>query len=353
VSRRVRLLVFAAGAFIFAILIRQAGLGGLLNALHRTGWVLLPIIGVWGVTYLTNTFAWEQLIRASASGAAARGRPTIPFLRAYAISVASFAINYVTPFVALGGEPFRIASAAQWIGTARAAGSVVSFRVAHSLGQVIFWIIAVPVAFVVLPHTPATAIVLAVAAILLLATAAILLSLFRRGFVVRVLDTLPRLPILRRFAPRLERARATLEHIDSQMTVLTEADGERSRLIAAVVAEVAGRCVAMLEFLFIARAMGLHIGYPTAFVIGAFSQLVIVLTIFLPFELGSREGGLYLIYQLLGLPPALGVYTAVVTRLRELIWIAIGLTFVWVSGRRGGRRAGRGASRRERRPATT
>jgi hypothetical protein len=251
-SRRVHLLIFAAGAIVFAILVRQAGLAGLLIALRRTGWVFVPIVGVWGITYLTNTIAWEQLIRASAHGAHARGRRAIPFLRAYAISVASFAINYVTPFVALGGEPFRIASAAQWIGTPRAAGSVVSFRVAHTLGQVIFWLMAVPVALVLLPRSPITTIVLAVATLLLLVTAAILLSLFRRGFVVRALDTLPRLPILRRFAPRLERARATLEHVDSQMTVLT--DGERPRLIAAVVAEVAGRCVAMLEFLLIARA---------------------------------------------------------------------------------------------------
>jgi hypothetical protein len=344
-SRRVHLLIFAAGAIVFAILVRQAGLAGLLIALRRTGWVFVPIVGVWGITYLTNTIAWEQLIRASAHGAHARGRRAIPFLRAYAISVASFAINYVTPFVALGGEPFRIASAAQWIGTPRAAGSVVSFRVAHTLGQVIFWLMAVPVALVLLPRSPITTIVLAVATLLLLVTAAILLSLFRRGFVVRALDT------LRRFAPRLERARATLEHVDSQMTVLT--DGERPRLIAAVVAEVAGRCVAMLEFLLIARAMGLHIGYPTAFLIGAFSQLAIVLTIFMPFELGSREGGLYVIFRLLGLPPALGVYTAIVTRLRELIWIAIGLTFVWVSGRHGGRRAPTTAGQRERRPAAT
>jgi hypothetical protein len=73
----------------------------------------------------------------------------------------------------------------------------------------------------------------------------------------------------------------------------------------------------------------------------------------MPFELGSREGGLYVIFRLLGLPPALGVYTAIVTRLRELIWIAIGLTFVWVSGRHGGRRAPTTAGQRERRPAAT
>jgi len=35
-----------------------------------------------------------------------------------------------------------------------------------------------------------------------------------------------------------------------------------------------------------------------------------------PFEVGTKEGSLYLVFQLLGLDPALGVYTAIVSRLR-------------------------------------
>jgi uncharacterized protein (TIRG00374 family) len=257
----------------------------------------------------------------------------IPFWRAYAISISSFAINYVTPFVALGGEPFRVAAAKEWVGTSRAAASVVSFRAVHTLGQVLFWLIALPVAWLVIPRTPVIDIVIVVTAIVLIGIAALVLSLFRRGFLVRALNLVPRLPLLRRYATKFESARPTLQHIDDQMAELT--DGERRRLGIAILAEVMGRCIAMLEFLFIARAMGLNIGYVTAFVIGAFSQLLTNLTIFIPFELGSKEGGLYLIFGLLGLPPALGVYASVMSRLRELTWIGIGLTLTWVSGRRG------------------
>jgi uncharacterized protein (TIRG00374 family) len=339
-SRRVRLLVFSAGLVFFVILITQAGLHGLLTTLRRTGWAFVAIVGVWGLVYASNTLAWLQLIHASEARLGRDGsHASIPFLQAYAISVASFAINYATPFVALGGEPFRVAAAAQWIGTDRAAASVVSFRVTHTLGQVIFWLIAVPVAWILLPPATVTHAILSVATLVFIAIAAFLVSLFRRGFVVRALDTLRHLPLLRRLAPRLERVRPTLEHIDSQMAVLTE--GQRSRFVTAVGCEVVGRAIAMVEFYIIAHAEGLRIAYPTAFVIGAFSQLVIIVMIFIPFELGSREGGLYLIYRLMGLPPALGVYAGVVSRLRELVWIGIGLSFVWFSGRRiGGARSG-------------
>jgi hypothetical protein len=338
VSKRVRLLVFLFGALVFSGLLYRAGVDGLLRNLRSTAWVLGPIVAVWGVVYISNTVAWETLLRAGAHHLVKDPAPKmIPFWRAYAISVSSFAINYVTPFVALGGEPFRVAAAKEWVGTSRAAASVVSFRAVHTLGQVLFWVIAMPVAWVLIPRTTLTDIMLTVTTIVLLGIAALLLSLFRRGFLVRALNLVPRIPILRRYSARFESARPTMRHIDDQMAELTE--GERRRLTISILAEVLGRMIAMFEFLFIARAMGLHIGYATAFVIGAFSQLATNLTVFIPFELGSKEGGLYLIFGLLGLPPALGVYASVMSRLRELSWIGIGLTLTWVSGRRGAQTA--------------
>jgi hypothetical protein len=278
--------------------------------------------------------AWTLLIRAAEARQGRDGTHTrIPFLRAYVISVSSFAVNYATPFVALGGEPLKVAAAAQWIGTDRAATSVVSFRITHTLGQMLFWLAAVPVAWMLLPHTVATHTFLVLGALVFATIASAMIMLFRHGLAVRALDTAARIPLLRRLSPRIERFRPTLEHIDGQLAALTEA--ERPRLIMAAAAEFVGRCVAVLEFYVIAHVEGLPIHYPTAFVIGAFSQFVIILTIFIPFELGSREGGLYAIYDLLGLPPALGVYAGVVSRLREFVWIGIGLTMVWAVKQRG------------------
>jgi hypothetical protein len=51
----------------------------------------------------------------------------------------------------------------------------------------------------------------------------------------------------------------------------------------------------------------------------------------MPFNVGSKEGGLYVIFAALGLPSRLGVAAAVVSRLREITWIAIGLLLVLVT----------------------
>ena len=64
------------------------------------------------------------------------------------------------------------------------------------------------------------------------------------------------------------------------------------------------------------------------------TQLVQNVLFFVPFEVGSKEGALYLLFQMLGLDPALGVYTAIVSRVRDLIWIGAGIGLVWLGGRR-------------------
>jgi hypothetical protein len=326
-NRFTRLLVLVAGLAFFVALVLQAGVRGLLATLQRTGWAFMLLVGVWGVVYVCNTIAWTFLIRASATPRQAGSPARIPFLHAYAITVASFAINYSTPFVALGGEPLKLAQAADWIGVDRAASSVVSFRITHSLGQVLFWLIAVPIGWVLLPHTLPARLGLLAAGAGFAGVACLFILMFRHGFVVRALNALHHIPVLRRLAPRLERFRPTLEHVDAQLAILT--DDERQQLVLAVSFEILGRCIAMVEFYLVGWIEGLHFSYPQAFLIGAISQLTIILLIFVPLELGSREGGLRIGYTLLHLSPALGVYAGVITRIREFTWIGIGLAFAW------------------------
>ena len=52
----------------------------------------------------------------------------------------------------------------------------------------------------------------------------------------------------------------------------------------------------------------------------------------MPFELGTREGGLFLVVQTLGYAPGIGIVIGLVNRLRELVWIFIGLTFMVRTG---------------------
>ena len=77
--------------------------------------------------------------------------------------------------------------------------------------------------------------------------------------------------------------------------------------------------------------------YAKAFLIGGMSTAILNLFFFVPYELGSREGGMYLIFNLLGLEPGWGVYAVIVNRLREVLWIGAGLALLPLGRARGAR----------------
>ncbi|HEY0776773.1 MAG TPA: lysylphosphatidylglycerol synthase domain-containing protein [Gemmatirosa sp.] len=341
-NRRVQVGAFLAGVAFLAWLVVTTGPRAILRDLARTGWTFVPLVLIWGGVYVLNTVAWLALLRGAAAADAGEDgadvAATVPFPRAFAVTVSAFALNYVTPFVSLGGEPFKGAAAARWVGRPRAAASVVGFRIVHTIGQFLFWVLTVPVAWAVLPADRTTrALLLAVSIVLVPASAGALL-LLRARVLGRALDALGRArgTLGMRLASRLEPRRAALAAVDADLAAVAR---HPATLAVALGAEVAGRFLAALEFVFVARVAGARFGYADAVVAAGVSQVVMNLLFFVPFEAGTREGGLFLVARLLGLAPSVGIYAALVTRLRELTWIGIGLVLIWAAGGRARRPA--------------
>jgi Lysylphosphatidylglycerol synthase TM region len=324
VTRKLQLVLFVVGAAVFAYLVARIGVGKLrADALH-TGWMFVPILLVYGAVYTCNAGAWWLTMADEAR------RP--PFWRAWAITVSSFALNFMTPLVNVGGEPFKIAAVAPWLGLRRAAGSAVLYQMLHTFGMLLSFLTATVLGLVFLPHTPALLALLGVALVVLTVLTWLLFTGHRRGGLEQALDLLHRVPLLDRLARRLEPKRATLAAMDEQITRCYHANPRR--FFQALALEYVSRCLFMVEYLLIALSVGVDLGYAKAYVVGGLSQLVQNVIFVVPFEVGTKEGSLYLLFQLLGLDPALGVYTAIVSRLRDLAWIGVGLGLVWLSGRR-------------------
>jgi len=324
VSRKLQLLVFLCGLGVFGYLIARIGAGALVADAVRTGWMFVPILLLYGVVYLANAWAWWLIMADEPS------RP--PFRRVCGVTVASFSLNFLTPMVNVGGEPFKIAAVAPWLGVRRAAGSVVLYQMLHTFGMLLSFLTAVVLGAVLLPPSAALLATLGVTFAALLALMLLLLTGHRRGLLEHALNLLHGVPLLDRVARRLEPRRATLALMDAQITEFYHRDPRR--FLAALALEYVSRCVFMVEYLLIALSVGLHIGYFRAYVVGGLTQLVQNVLFFVPFEVGSKEGALYLLFQMLGLDPALGVYTAIVSRVRDLIWIGAGIGLVWLGGRR-------------------
>jgi hypothetical protein len=324
VSLKIRLILFAVGLALAAAIIVHTGVDTLVKHLLAVGWLLPPVVAVWGVVYSFSTQAWRIAL------APMPRRPG--FWRLWAISVSSFGLNVVTPVLGVGGEAYRAASLVPWIGRRHAVGAVVQYRLLHSLAHMLFVITALIPAALLLPFTP-----FAVAALGLMAAMGIVVGWFlhqrhQEGILEAGLDLLLAIPLIRRLARPLEGRREALRAMDARITIVyREHPGAFWR---AVLVEYLSRWVMALELAFIMFALGLGVRPWEAIVALALSTTISNLFFYVPMELGAREGGLFLVFSLLGLGGEHGVFAAIVTRLRELVWTLIGLVLLWAGGGR-------------------
>ncbi len=316
--------LFIAGASVFGYLVAQIGIGQLAADAVRTGWVFVPIVALFALVYACSAGAWRLIMASDPE------RPS--FLRTYGILISSNALNFLTPWINAGGEPYRIAAMTPWLGRRRAAGSVILHRLLHSFAYVLVWLTAIIVALVLLPVStrPAVYALLGAVGLILVGVLALFLSAHRRGLLERILNRLQRVPLIRRLAVRLEPRRPLLIELDKQITDFYHRHPRR--FLQAVALEYLSRCIVFVELLLIAASLGIKLGYFRAFAIGGLEAVANNVLFVVPFELGAREGAYYVLFKLFGLDPQLGLYTSIVGRVRDFSWIGVGLLLIWVSG---------------------
>ncbi|HEY7683905.1 MAG TPA: lysylphosphatidylglycerol synthase transmembrane domain-containing protein [Gemmatimonadales bacterium] len=318
----VRLILLAIGLGLASLIFAQIGIDTLLQHLATAGWVLLPACAAWGLVYTLSTWAWRATLPAQP------GRPT--FGRAWAINVTCFGLNFLTPVIALGGEAYRAATVAPWLGRGRAVGSVVQYRLLHSLAHVLFVLSALLPGALLLPATGRMFGVLGLTALLGGALTWFLVRRHQEGVLEASLDLLLALPLIRRLCRPLATKRDALRMMDRQIiTLYHEHPAEFRRALGL---EYLSRFVMAFELALIIWSLGLGWRIGEAFVAGALFTVITNLMFFIPFEAGTREGGLLVAFSLLGLGGEHGVVAALVTRLREIFWALAGLGLLWAGG---------------------
>ena len=324
-SRMLRLALFLLGAAIFGYLVARISVGQLVSDAGRTGFMFVPILLVYALVYACSALAWQLTMGDS-------HRPS--FWRTYAVMISAGALNFLTPVVNAGGEPFRIAALAPWLGKRRAAGSVILHRMLNSFAYVLVWLTAIVLAFALVPReTPKVVlVVLGVVGLLLLCILALILSAHRSGVLERLLNWMGRVPLVRRLAALLEPKRAMLMELDRQITEFYHR--RPGRFVQAILLEYLSRGIFIIELVLIVASLGSRLGYLRAFTIGGLEALAGNILFVVPFEIGAREGAYYLLFNLFGLDPQLGLYVSIVSRVRDFAWIALGLILIWGAGAR-------------------
>ena len=159
---------------------------------------------------------------------------------------------------------------------------------------------------------------------------------YRNGLVKYVLGVVAKIPGLKKWTLRFwARHSEAIENIDNQIASLHQQD--KGAFYKSLVLEYSSRVVQSLEVMFMLLLFGIDCGgglggltltFLHSILIVAFTTLFANLIGFLPMQLGVQEGGFVLSIAALGLSAALGIFVSIICRVREIIWIAIGMALM-------------------------
>ncbi len=301
--------------------------------LCHAGYWLIPIIGVWFLVYGLNALAWQATIEGNIGG-----RVPVSFWRIYRLTITGYALNYATPVGGLGGEPYRILELSKDIDKEHATSSVILYAMMHFLAHFLFWFVSIFIYLALaavgdLPINTFIGIVLGIIVAFCLLAFYLFSKGYRNGLLKYVLVLVSRLPGLKRWTLRFwARHSEAIENIDKHITSLHGQD--KQAFYKSLLLEFLSRVVQSSEVLFMLLLFGIDNGgglegllitYLHSILIVAFTTLFANLIGFLPMQLGVQEGGFVLSIAALGLSAALGIFVSIICRVREIIWIIVGI----------------------------
>ena len=314
---------FIFGLMVLAVMVTQLDYRQVWEGVTHAGYWFLAVIVLWGFLYIFNTAAWWIIIRSQKEDE----KPNFSFWWLYKITVSGFALNYATPGGLMGGEPYRIMSLAPKIGTERASSSVILYVMTHIYSHFWFWFLSVPLYVLTQKMTPLSYILLPIIAAISLLAIWFFLRGYKRGIAMTGMKLLSHFPMVKKWAqPYIENNREKLAEVDQQIAALHNLNPRTFK--TAVILELLCRLASTFEIYFILLVIMPGVTIPQCILIYSFTTLFANMLFFMPLQLGGREGGFLMSTEGLSMTANAGIFVALLVRVRELVWTAIGLLLI-------------------------
>ena len=307
-SRRQHLVAIAAalaGVALFAYAVRRAGVAEIIDSVRRVGWGLLAILALAGLRFLIRAECWRWCLPPGTS---------FPLRRAMAAFLAGDAVGNVTPLGLLASEPTKILLTRHHLATRESVASLAVENLVYAASVVAMIGVGLVVVAADVP-VPRAWLTIIVAALVALGAVTIIAVRAMRG----TWD--PRRGARPRWRERLATVREEVRRFSG---------GYPRRLWRVFALDLGFHALAVLEVFLTLRWL-LGDRSPTlvqAIVFEALNRVITSAFKFVPFRVGVDEASAGALAPLLSVNPAAGVALAVIRKVRNLFWAAIGLVLV-------------------------
>ncbi len=308
--KRLNQALLVLGLAFLVYLVCRVGPDELWHQFGAIGWGLVPLILSEGVANLAHAVGWRHCLD---------GRP-VPLPRLFCISMAGYAVNYLTPSASLAGEVSKVALLSSTHKRAEALSSVLLDKLMTAFGHLMLAVLGSLLLLWRVRLPGQLWVAMAVSTGLLLAGMGAFLLLQKHG----KLGALCRWLVAHKLGGGF--AQKTAQQISEVDGALKRFYHERPRdLMLALCWHLLGHSAAIFQaWLFLSF---LHQPAPltTVAAAGVLSLWFDLLTFAVPLNLGTLEGSRIMVFKGLGCSALLGMAFGVAVRAAQLFWACFGL----------------------------
>ena len=318
-----KLLLLFFGFLALAGIVWHIGLASILTTASQLGPLALGIIFLPMVlVYCLEALGWQLTL-----GEYAR---RVGFGRLFAIRMAGEAVNVTTPAAYVGGEPLKAYLLKRYeVPMVEGLASVVTAKTAMTIAQVMFILVGVLLAFWLIGTSEDYLLATIFSVGLLVFGMVLFVSVQRYGLAMGFLRLMELCRIRLKF---LEKRRPQLIELDQ--TIRHFYTSHRRTFYFALATFFIAWLTETLEVYAILYYLGKDVDVLSSISIAALTILIKGGTFFIPGSLGAQEGGYVLLLLSYGYTDVTGITFALVRRLREILWILVGLLcLVFLKGR--------------------
>jgi uncharacterized membrane protein YbhN (UPF0104 family) len=304
------IILFALGFYVWFL--RRFGFGQVIDYLRLAGWGLALTVTLEAVARLANTAGWRATIR--------NWPKNLSFFSLFVARISGEAVDYATPSAQLGGQFVMAMMVRRKLRMASGLATAIVASLAESLGQIAFIITALLLSIpledqirsLFWPVMGGLAVAVALAVGLFYVQ-------IKNPFsaLVRAGDKLD-LSIVRRSDLKEAAAEADALLLDFYRY-------RHLRLAISCFFYLIAWSLGPLEIYILMRLLHVAATWRIALLVEALGLLIERSTFMIPAKLVSQEGGKALILALLGYPADIGFAIGFLRRVKEMVWVLLGL----------------------------